>query len=69
METWNKPIKLPVGMKIEGFSESDKSSLESHGIDITKEYWVIERNPKEVSIEWIRENAFKLEITFNEETT
>lgn len=66
MEGWNKPVKLPVGMKIEGLSESDKSNLESIGIDITKEYWVIDRNPKEVSIEWIRENAFQL--IFSEHT-
>lgn len=67
MEGWNKPIQLPIGMKLEGLSKLDKSKLESHGIDMTKDYWVIDRNPQDVSIEWIRENAFKLEITFNEE--
>lgn len=68
MEGWDKPIQIPVGMKLEGLSKLDKSKLESHGLDMTKDYWVIDRNPEEVSIEWIRENAFKLEITFNEET-
>lgn len=31
-----------------------------HEYDATRGLWCIDRNPKDVSIDWVRENAFQL---------
>ena len=47
---------------VDEFEDSGRSKEElQHDYDSTRGLWCIDRDPKDVDIEWIRKNAFQLE--------
>ena len=45
----------------------DELKLLQHEYDSTRGLWCIDRDPKEVDIEWIRKNAFQLKDTLKKD--
>lgn len=59
-----------IGRPAKPHEKQDASRMEAmqHYIDTSEGLWCIDRNPSEVSKEWINENAFRLKFNDNSKT-